>query len=72
MKRLQLSDILLNESNKVLQTKTEMLFSDIFLLRCWPNGTLTDITMSEKAPGQYPTNRKRQSKSWSGCRKLNQ
>ena len=31
MKRLQLSDILLNESNKVLQTKTEMLFSDILI-----------------------------------------
>ena len=32
-----------NVSNKVLQT--DMPFSDIFLSRWWPNGTLNDIAM---------------------------
>ena len=38
-----------NESDKVLQT--EMLFSDIFLFRWWPSGTLTDITMRKRHQG---------------------
>ena len=37
-----------NESNKVLQT--EMLFSDIFLFRWWPSGTLTGYYYVQKAP----------------------
>ena len=41
-----------NESNKVLQT--EMLFSEFFLSRWKPDGTLTDITMCKRHPGQYP------------------
>ena len=38
-----------NERNKVLHT--EMLFSDIFLSRLWPGGTLTDITMCKRHQG---------------------
>ena len=55
--------ISVHESNKVLQT--EVLFSGIFLSRWWPCGTVTEYYYVQKAPGQYPTNRKRKSKSWS-------
>ena len=52
-----------NESNKVLQT--EMLFSDIFLSRWWPGGTLTDI-MSGSTRQTESVSQK------AGCRQLNE
>ena len=57
-----------NESNKVFQTKK--LFSDIFMSRCWPGGTLTDITICKRHQGS--TRQTESVRQRAGCRQLNE
>ena len=77
MKSYQLSDILfiilkkivyVNEKNKALQI--EMLFSDFFLSRWWPGGTLTDIIMCKWH--QSSTRQTESVRHRAGCRELNE